>query len=114
MSANTGANPPDPGQEIVLRTGFPARLDTQAHPDDSHHRRPPPRAFLGRATLSAGTRTPPAAGVISVPPPVRGRERVDRRRCPPDQVVQISYQAPKSVLVAILPGKLTVEADRQP
>lgn len=27
----------------------------------------------------------------------------------PDQVVQASYQAPKSVLVAFLPGKLTVE-----
>jgi len=27
----------------------------------------------------------------------------------PKQVVQASYQAPKSVLVASLPGKLTVE-----
>jgi hypothetical protein len=26
----------------------------------------------------------------------------------PDQVVQASYQAPKSVLVAFLPGKLTI------
>jgi len=32
---------------------------------------------------------------------------------PPDQLVRVSYQAPKSVLVAFLPGKLTVEADGQ-
>jgi hypothetical protein len=31
----------------------------------------------------------------------------------PDQSVQVSYQAPKSVLVAFLPGKLTVEAPAQ-
>jgi hypothetical protein len=31
----------------------------------------------------------------------------------PHQVVQVSYRAPKSVLVAFLPGKLTVEAYTQ-
>jgi hypothetical protein len=31
----------------------------------------------------------------------------------PDQVVQASYQAPKSVLVAFLPGKLTVAPPAQ-
>jgi hypothetical protein len=31
----------------------------------------------------------------------------------PDEVVQVSYRAPKSVLVAFLPGRLTVEAPTQ-
>jgi hypothetical protein len=31
----------------------------------------------------------------------------------PHQIIQVSYRAPKSVLVAFLPGKLTVEAYTQ-
>lgn len=32
---------------------------------------------------------------------------------PPDQVVQASYRAPKSMLVAFLPGKLTIAPPAQ-
>ncbi len=114
MNANTGGNPPDPGQGIVLRTGF-FRLDwtlrftrTTVTIDGHRHELPWGEQFLplepGRHQIRVSYRylRLSAAGSASVDVDV-----------PPDQVVQVSYQAPKSVLVAFLPGKLTIEAAGQ-
>ena len=111
MSADTGRNPPDPGQGIVLRTGF-FRLDwtlrftrTTVTIDGHRHELPWGERFLplepGRHQIQVSYRylRLSAAGSASVDVDV-----------PPDQVVQVSYQAPKSVLVAFLPGTLTIEA----
>ena len=80
---------------------------------------------LGRPTFSRAVPFPQGAGSGSEPGrhqiPVSyrylrlsaaGSASVDVD-VPPDQVVQVSYQAPKSVLVAFLPGKLTIKAAGQ-
>jgi hypothetical protein len=114
MSARTGGNPPDPPQGIALRTGF-FPLDwtlrftrTTVTIDGHRHELPWGEQFLplepGPHQIQVSYRylRLSAAGTASADVDV-----------PPDQVVQVSYQAPKSVLVAFLPGKLTVEADSQ-
>ena len=103
-----------PGQGIVLRTGF-FRLDwtlrfTRTTVTVDGHRQELPwgeRFFPlepGRHQLQVSYHylRLSAAGKASLD--------VDLA---PHQVVQVSYRAPKSVLVAFLPGKLTVEAYTQ-
>jgi hypothetical protein len=114
MSVNTGGNPPDPGQGIVLRTGF-FRLDwtlrftrTTITIDGYRHKLPWGEQFFplepGRHQLQVSYQylRLSAAGNASIDVDVS-----------PDQIVQVSYQAPKSVLVAFLAGKLTVEGAGQ-
>ncbi len=114
MSVNTGGNPPAPGQGIALRTGFFV-LDwtlrftrTTVIIDGHRHQLSWGEQFFplepGRHQLQVSYQylRLSAAGRASIDVVV-----------PPDQVVRVSYQPPKSVLVAFLPGKLTVEADGQ-
>ncbi len=101
MSVNTGGNPLAPGQGIVLRTGF-FRLDwtlrftrTTVTIDGHRHELPWGEQFFplepGRHQLQESYQylRLSAAGNASIDVDV-----------PPDQVFRISYQAPKSVLVA--------------
>jgi hypothetical protein len=103
-----------PGQGIVLRTGF-FRLDwtlrfTRTTVTVDGHRYDLPwgeHSFPlepGRHQLQVSYRylRLSAAGNASLDVDVA-----------PHQVVQVSYRAPRSVLVAFLPGKLTVEAHIQ-
>jgi hypothetical protein len=114
-SAQPVPQPAGPGQGIVLRTGFfvldfSLRFTLTTVTLDGHpYQLPWGEQFFpletGRHQLQVSYRSfrRPRAGKASVLFDVA-----------PEQVVQAFYRAPRSVLVAFLPGKLTVEPPVQP
>jgi len=103
-----------PGQGIALRTGFFA-LDwtlrftrTTVTVDGHQHQLPRGEHFFllepGRHQLQVSYR------YLRLSAAANASLEVD---VAPHQVVQVFYQAPISVLVAYMPGKLTVEAHTQ-
>lgn len=115
MSKDNGGDPPHPVPGIALRTGF-FRLDWTlrfTRPtviiDGHRHRLPWGEHFFpvepGRHQLQVSYRYLRWSAV--------GRASIDVDVAP-DQVVKVSYRAPKSVLVASLPGKLTVQPSARP
>jgi hypothetical protein len=124
MTVKPNHEPQGPTQPLPPPTGgrqgdrpahpvFPPRLDPQVYPPDRYSRRPLGSASLGRALLS----------------PRRGRHQLQVSYpyvrlweagkasavfdVAPNQLVQASYRSPRSVLMAFLPGKLSVEPPAQ-
>jgi hypothetical protein len=108
--AQSAPQPAEPGQGISLRTRF-FRLDwtlrfthTTVTIDGHPHERPWGAHYFplapGRHQLQVSYPylRMSQAGKVSIPVDVA-----------PNQVAQASYRAPRSVLMAYLPGKLTVE-----
>lgn len=110
MSVKTGRDRPAPGPGIALRTGFfrlgwTLRFTRTTVAIDGHsHQLPWGEHFF-----------PVEAGRHQLQVPYQylrltaaGRASIDVDVAP-GQVLQVSYQAPRSVLMAFLPGKLSIE-----